>query len=263
MSTIYISETANPLLIDYLEQQGHIIKIVEISDITYKPVSSHPDIYMCSMGPGKPVFFGYPEKIGSKYPENIIFNAACTGKYFIHNTKYTDPELLEYVKKQASDISEEHADNFSINPHETSETLEIIDVPQGYTKCNTLIVDEYSIITSDVGIYNSCYGRPHLTGNDAAAEDCKSCISGSPAPQLEVLLIEKGHIKLQGFDYGFIGGASGRVGDTIIFNGDITQHPDYEKITAFIESRGLKIKHFTGYPLEDIGSIIECYQIED
>ena len=216
MRTIYISETANPLLIDYLKQQGHIIKIVKMSDITYKPVSSHPDIYMCSMGPGKPVFFGCPEKIGSKYPENIIYNAACTGKYFIHNTKYTDAELLEFA-----------------------ESLEIIDVPQGYTKCNTLIVDEYSIITSDAGIYNSCYGI------------------------LDVLLIEKGHIKLQGFDYGFIGGASGRVGDTIIFNGNITQHPDYEKITAFIESRGLKIKYFTGYPLEDIGSIIECYQIED
>jgi hypothetical protein len=71
------------------------------------------------------------------------------------------------------------------------------------------------------------------------------------------LLIDKGHIQLQGFDYGFIGGASGRIGDTIIFNGDITQHPDYEKIAAFIEDRDLKIKYFTEYPLEDIGSIIE------
>ena len=245
MSTIYISETANPLLIDYLKQQGHIIKIVEMSDTTYKPISSHPDIYMCSMGPGKPVFFGCPEKIGRKYPENIIYNAACTGKYFIHNTKYTDSELLEFVKEQ------------TYNSDRVAEPLEIIDVPQGYTKCNTLIVDEYSIITSDVGIYNSCYGLPDLTGSEAAPEDCKSCISGSSAPQPEVLLIEKGHIKLQGFDYGFIGGASGRIGDTIIFNGDITQHPDYERIAAFIESRGLKIKYFAEYLLEDIGSIIE------
>lgn len=211
MSTVYISETANPLLINYLKQQGHTVSIIEMSDITYKPVSSHPDIYMCSMGPGRPVFFGCYEKIGSKYPENIIYNAACTGKYFIHNIKYTDPELLAIVKP-----------------------LEIIDVPQGYTKCNTLIVDENSIITSDFGIYNSCYGK-----------------------HLEVLLIEKGHIKLQGFDYGFIGGTSGRVGDKIIFNGDITQHPDYDKIAAFIKSRGLKLKYFTEYPLEDIGSIIE------
>ena len=232
MSTIYISETANPLLIKYLKQQGHNISIVEMSDITYQPVSSHPDIYMCSMGPGKPVFFGCPEKIGRKYPENIIYNAACTGKYFIHNTKHTDPELLDFIKNQPSGTPEEPADNLNSHQSETAGTIEIISVPQGYTKCSTLIIDENSIITSDVGIYNSCYSK------------------------LDVLLIDKGHIRLQGFDYGFIGGTSGRVGDTIIFNGDITQHPDYEKIAAFIESRGLKIKYFAEYPLEDIGSII-------
>lgn len=188
-----------------------MISIIEMSDVTYKPVSSHPDIYMCSMGPEKPVYFGCPEKIGSKYPGNIIYNAACTGKFFIHNTKHTDPELLDQIP----------------------ETVEIISVQQGYTKCNTLIVNENSIITSDAGIHKSCYDK------------------------LDLLLIEKGHIKLQGFDYGFIGGASGRIGDTIIFNGDVSQHPDYEKIAAFIEDRDLKIKYFTEYPLEDIGSIIE------
>lgn len=220
MSIIYLSVTANPLLTEYLHQQGHIIRTVGMSDITYAPVSSHPDIYMCSMGPGKPVYFGCPEKIGRKYPGNIIYNAACTGRFFMHNLKYTDPGLLEYAKNISSQAAPD-------------KTLEIINVPQGYTKCNTLIVDENSIITSDVGIYNSCYGK------------------------LDILLIEKGHILLRGFDYGFIGGASGRVGDTIIFNGDLKQHPDHEKIAAFIENRDLKIKYFSEYPLEDIGSIIE------
>lgn len=210
MSTIYISETANPLLIEYLQEQGHKVSIINMSDVTYKPVSSHPDIYMCGMGPGRPVYFGYPENIGRKYPENIIYNAACTGKYFIHNLKYTDSKLIK-----------------------SAEHLKKINVSQGYTKCNTLIVDENNIITSDIGIYNSCYGK------------------------LDVLLIQSGHIKLQNFNYGFIGGASGRVGDTIIFNGDISKHPDYEKIAAFIEDRNFKIKYFIEYPLEDIGSIIE------
>jgi len=221
MSTIYLSETANPLLIKYLQEQGHMISIIEMSDITYTPVSSHPDIYICSMGPGNPVFFGCPEKIGSKYPENIIYNAACTGKFFIHNLKYTDPKLLSFVNKP-------------VNPYDMqSAGIEMINVPQGYTKCSTLIVDENSIITSDRGIYNSCYGK------------------------LDALLIEKGHIQLRNFDYGFIGGASGRIGDIIIFNGNLEQHPDYEKIAAFIKNRDLSIKYFTEYPLEDIGSIIE------
>ena len=209
MSTIYLSETAHPALREYLIGEGHSLKIIEDTKLTYYPVSTHPDIYMCSMGTGRPVFFGCPEKIGSKYPENIRYNAACTGKFFIHNLRHTDPGLMKAAENTVK-----------------------INVSQGYTKCSVLIVDEDSIITSDEGIYKSCYGK------------------------LNVLLINPGHIRLRGFPYGFIGGTSGRIGDTVIFNGDITRHPDYEKIAAFIESRDLKIKYFTSSELEDIGSII-------
>ena len=210
MSTIYISEAAHPLLRDFLINEGHIIETVKSSGITYEPVDSHPDIYMCSLGIGKPVFFGCAEKIGSIYPENIRYNAACTGKYFIHNLKHTDPTLLKAAENTIK-----------------------INVSQGYTKCNVLIVDENSIVTSDAGIYNSCYGK------------------------LDVLLITPGHIRLRNFPYGFIGGASGRIGGKIIFNGNIKAHPDYEKIAAFIESRDLELVYFPSYELEDIGSIIE------
>ena len=63
-------------------------------------------------------------------------------------------------------------------------------------------------------------------------------------------------MKLRGADTGFIGGASGRVDDEIVFNGDLSAHPNLKKITAFIEARGLGCKWFDSYVLEDIGSII-------
>lgn len=207
---IYVSETANPLLLKYLTSQGHQTHIIKPTNVTYPPVSSHPDIYMCGLGPGRPVFFGCPTKLGPAYPENIRYNAACTGKYFIHNLKHTASDLL----KQAV-------------------SLEKIHVSQGYTKCNVVIVDEGSIITSDMGIYNVCRNR------------------------LDVLLIRPGHVKLRHFSYGFLGGASGRIANTIVFNGDLEQHPDFEAIAAFITARGLELLYFRQYPLEDIGSIIE------
>jgi len=74
---------------------------------------------------------------------------------------------------------------------------------------------------------------------------------------VEVLTVREGHVLLPGFDTGFIGGASGRVGDEIIFNGDLSAHPDFEKIRDFIQCRGLKVRYFPGLPLTDIGSIIE------
>ena len=62
--------------------------------------------------------------------------------------------------------------------------------------------------------------------------------------------------ELPGYDTGFLGGTSGRVGDEIVFNGDLSAHPDFEAIKDFIRSRGLQIKYFESYPLRDIGSII-------
>ena len=77
------------------------------------------------------------------------------------------------------------------------------------------------------------------------------------AAGLDVLPITKAQVLIEGYQYGFLGGASGRVGDEIIFNGDLSQHSDYAAIREFIEKRGLRVVFFRDYPLTDIGSIIE------
>ena len=112
--------------------------------------------------------------------------------------------------------------------------MKTVHVEQGYAKCSIVVVDERSIITYDEGIFKACQGVKGL--------DC--------------LLVEPGHVNLPGYNTGFIGGASGRVGNEIIFNGDLSSHPNFEEIKAFIEERGLKCKWFSEYPLTDIGSII-------
>lgn len=112
-------------------------------------------------------------------------------------------------------------------------SLTLVNVKQGYACCSIVPVDEDSIITYDRGIAK-------------AAE----------AAGIKVLKVEPGHVELPGYDTGFIGGTSGRVGDEIVFNGDLSAHPDFFAIRDFIEERGLKVRYFSGYPLRDIGSII-------
>ena len=73
---------------------------------------------------------------------------------------------------------------------------------------------------------------------------------------IDVLLIEKGHVALDGFEYGFLGGASGCIENTVYFNGDLSKHPDFEKICRFIESQNCRVRYFEGEPLADIGSVI-------
>ena len=207
----YISKKSNEILIRYLEEKG--ISPILVGPIPYVdiPINSHPDIIYCKLNDNE-VFVGDENLLSSKYPGDIRYNACSTGKYFIHNLKYTDEKLI----KRAKDLG-----------------LKLIDVKQGYTKCSIVAIDEDSVITYDEGI-------------------CKALKSEG----LNVLLINPGNVKLEGYDTGFIGGASGKIEDEIVFNGNLRLHPDFDRIEKFISNRGLKLKYFTEYELTDIGSII-------
>ena len=211
----YLAESAGAPLRDYLISKGREIVTIRSHNVVDEGISDHPDIFLCKMGISDeaPVFFAEKESLGRDYPEDVSFNAACTGRYFIHNLAFTDRDLLSAAEGSG---------------------MTLINVRQGYTKCSVVIVDENSIITYDDGIVKAC----------------------SAFHDLSVLKISPGFVRLDGFDTGFIGGASGRVDDEVIFNGDLFRHPDFERIVYFIESRGLKCRWFSEYPLTDIGSIL-------
>ena len=215
--SVYVSASAAPALKKWLADNGCIVNEVNTTGIVAGPLSDHPDMFMCRLGVSDSAevfsYFGQNDiSLGSSYPHDIALNAACTGRYFVHNLKHTAPALLS------------RAQELGMTP---------VNVRQGYAKCSTVIVDEDSVITYDRGI----------------AEPCK-------AAGMNVLTVAPGHVLLPGYDTGFIGGASGRVGDTVIFNGNLSSHPDFEAVVRFIEERGLMVKWFEGWPLTDIGTIL-------
>ncbi|WP_456077918.1 DUF6873 family GME fold protein [Mogibacterium diversum] len=217
MKIAYLSSLAHPDLCTYLENAGHVIHNFPELRTVSSLVANHPDVLLCKLGarPESHIYEGIPNELSPLYPGDCRYNAACTGKFFIHRLDITDSELLAAAKASCEN------------------ELELIDVRQGYAKCSTVIIDENSIITYDRGIAKPC-----------------------EAAGMNVLLVKSGFVKLRGADTGFIGGASGRVGDEIVFNGDLSAHPNFREITAFIEGRGLGCKWFESYELEDIGSII-------
>ncbi|HPR24081.1 MAG TPA: hypothetical protein PLM92_02700 [Bacillota bacterium] len=215
MKTVYLSEKADPRLKRYIRECGYDIFNVKATSFVSGPVSSHADIYYCKLGcnDGAPVFCDKKEKLGYFYPSDIIYNAACTGKFFIHDLRHTDRTLMEKAKDME---------------------MIFIDVKQGYSKCSICVVDENSVITADQGIAKK--------------------ISKEKGP--DCLLISPGHIILERHEYGFIGGSCGLIGNEIVFNGDISLHPDFKRISDHIQSRGLSLKWFPGRELEDIGSLL-------
>lgn len=246
MSTIYISLKAHSRLQNYLEDKGHVIQGWITRNIIDKDLSCHPDMFMCKMGvaPDSHMIFSSPTDFANlpirrivEYPKSIAFNAACTGKYFIHNLAYTNMRLISTARHL---------------------NMSLINVHQGYTKCSVVVVDQNSIITYDKGIAMAC--APYAPGNGPQSGPVGSGVSddgATSAAGLSVLLVSPGHVKLPGYDTGLIGGASGRIGDEVIFNGNLAAHPDFERIKNFIEARGLKCVWFEGYPLTDIGSFFE------
>ena len=225
MKKIYLSELACSGLTEYLKSLGYSLIFMSGENTpVYNAIKTHADIHMCQLGlwENSELFLGNVSRLGTNYPGNIIYNAVCTGKYFIHNLKYTDPALMQRAQLH----------------HAKGAALTFVDVPQGYTRCCCLPVDDSSFITADHGIAKAL-----------AAHD------------VDILLIKQGHIALPGFDYGFIGGCCGHAIDdsgrrTIVFNGDLTEHPDCQRIIEFIESRGIKPVWFEGEPLMDIGSVL-------
>ena len=66
-------------------------------------------------------------------------------------------------------------------------------------------------------------------------------------------------IRLEPYEYGFIGGASGCDGDTVYFMGDIDSHPDSELIKSAVMGEGLIFKSLpAGGGLFDLGRLIFC-----
>lgn len=113
--------------------------------------------------------------------------------------------------------------------------VELIHVKQGYSKCLTCVVDENSLITSDGEISKK-----------------------AEAAGFDVLLVEPDKsIKLEPFDMGFIGGATGLISkNKLFFAGDILIHKNYKEINDFLSLKAIDMVIINDEPLIDLGTII-------
>lgn len=150
-------------------------------------------------------------RLAKNYPGDVPYNIACAGPWAFRYSAGTDPVIAEYLQ---------------------SRKITDVGVSQGYAKCSTLIVDEWSIITADVSIHRAASSR-----------------------RLVCLLITAGHIDLPGYGYGFIGGATGVCDDMVFCAGTLSYHPDYNAIEDFIAAQGKKIVPLGRNPAVDLGTI--------
>lgn len=170
-------------------------------------------------------------------PENSGLNSTLTEHgaelYLCSGITAASPKLNAFIlgnkliccKKTVSEILSGHCKNNNI---------EILHTNQRYAKCSSAIINDNALITSDESIYKLC------VMND-----------------IDVLKISAGHIMLDGYDYGFIGGCCGKISSgAIAFCGDLKTHPDSDNICGFLGNYGIKAVSLGSGQLYDTGGIL-------
>ena len=212
-----------------LEKSGYKLLKIPLINSFDEPVAAHPD--MCVLKLGKQLFVRDSVKELFTYYSEIEVTGETSG---LEKLKYPyDVSLNCAVVGKRLICNEKHTDK-KVLAFARELKYEIINVNQGYAKCSTCVVGDNGIITEDESIEQAC----RKSGIDE-------------------LKIAKGHVRLNGYNYGFIGGCSGLIEDNLLaFNGNVFLHPDGEAIHAFCRKHGTEVLNLCDEPLYDVGSIV-------
>lgn len=192
---------------------------------------------------------GHPDMVIFKYNNSTIIVPPSEYEYYCKELMGCNINIIKGVKY----LQAKYPDNIPYNAvrinncilHKLDYTdhniiklakenhLKLIDVKQGYTKCSILNMQNNGLITADANIYNK------LTNNG-----------------FDTLLIKPGFVDLEGYNYGFIGGASGFIDNTIYLTGNIENHPNKSEIKEFILKKNIKLIFLSKKKIYDYGTII-------
>ena len=213
---------------EYLKKYGELIEI-ECQDCVYDEISAHPDIFFCKINDQ---IFQAPNlklekqlktqkgssSVGKQYPDDVKYNICQIGKKIIHNFKYTDSLVNDYIN---------------------SIGLEKINIKQGYTKCSIAVTSENSCITSDEGIYKTLQ-----------KENIDVLLLRD-----EIIHLQDKNKNITNMN-GFIGGSSCTIDNKFILFGDSDKLNSKSKLVDFLNKQKLELIDFKNLEIIDYGGVI-------
>lgn len=219
---LFLGESVSPKQLSGLENLGFDVKVIPTDPLLAKSVRTHPDMLICKAGDRLVMTKDYYEK-----------NASCFEGVPVTTTQST------YTDKYPGDVI--------LNALIIGDTVygrvdvicqEILDtcprhvlVKQGYAACSCAKIADRAVITAD-----------------------KSLASALKNDGIDVCVIDSGNILLEGYGYGFIGGASVKLdNETVAFFGKIEDHPCYDQMRKFADDHGVSLISLSDEPLTDCG----------
>ena len=201
------------------------------------PVNGHPDLMYHKISDEfsciAPNCFAYLINEFAKNKELLkgkvfVKGKTSLGRIYPEDISYNILRIGNYAFGKISSI------DISLRRALEDEGVELIDIKQGYAKCSVAVTSKDSAITSDKGILKALEKRG-----------------------INVLFLEPGEIDLPGYDYGFIGGASGLINDKFLLTGKFAKVGCNEKIQSFVEGNGSTLIFLSDRKIIDLGSVIE------
>lgn len=213
----------------------HTDKIIKLPPFTrlQNPVSAHPDMLLFPAEQKIITSASYFEENRSLFEELSVLS----GREIAVDSSEVAPSYPQDVKFNCfvaggqlfglvSALSEQ------VLHWARGSRIPVVNIRQGYAKCSTCIVTHNTVITEDAGIERAMQNRG-----------------------IDVLRITSGQVALDGYDCGFIGGASGTDSESVYFCGDISKHPDFDKIDDFCRRHGKNCISLGSDSLYDVGTI--------
>ena len=153
-----------------LESMGFdVIKIPQNSCYD-TPISAHPDIFMTRIGERWFIDASVHQMFTFIAKSEIVRRGQAPSEKY----KYPDDVYLNCVQVGKYLICNKKHTSREVVEYASKNGINVIDVKQGYCKCSICVVSDNAVITEDSGI------------SKALAENT----------DLDVLLIEKGHMKI-------------------------------------------------------------------
>lgn len=197
-----------------------------VADIKDKSVSTHPDIQIhfvdnktafCA-----PELYDYYKRV---LPGNVKLYKGGKPLGFT----YPDDCAYNIARIGNNIICNPEISDFKVLDYYKNIGYNIIAVRQGYAKCNICQLSDDLILTEDKGILHSV----------------------TKCGRINAVYMPVGSVSLSGFNYGFIGGASGFTNDTLLLCGKATK-----ELADILKKNNIKYTELSDEPLYDYGSII-------
>lgn len=189
----------------------------------------HADLGICVVSKGcvvcAPEVYAFYKASLSAYGFEVVAGKKKLGGTYPHDCAY-NACVVGKICLMNTKISDEVLANTLLKKGITP-----VHVNQGYAKCSVCVVGKDLILTDDEAIRR-------------AAESVGIRVISAP----------RGFVRLDGFSYGFIGGATGMLDKhTLLINGI---PPAEASFLRELCDEGIKVKYLKKTPVYDIGSII-------